>query len=839
MSFEHVISVYSLVLNVIALMICLFQYISRPRRSWSYAIIFFLSNLLSNYYWCIYMLVMGDYPNASSILAYFGWNIAFLVLPILQYGIRYKEEKGFFSIWSLIPIPLNFIQFLIYIQYGGIFNNLWQGGFATLSACMGINSIIYYLKNKKSGAKKPYVAAVVVLYIFTEHVMWTSSCYSWPSEYLYPYNYASILDGFVYIMLPFSIVWTYRLLGEDKPSTNPALDHLQKVFKPMFMSVVVTCCFGGYLLALWMRNTLLDGINSTGEADPFKVIAVMLFVVSLIIVFFALSIILVVNLENKSAESEELKEAKTVAERSNAAKSDFLANMSHEIRTPLNAVLGMNEMILIESMKGRDELPDDDEKVKSIFSDICNYSGNIDSAGNSLLSIINDILDLSKIEAGKMEIVNADYKLSSIINDVSNMIAFKAKAKDLQFKVDVEPIIPDDLNGDEVRIRQVITNLLNNAVKYTKDGTISLNIRGKRYDDEDREGDIDLVITVKDTGIGIRQEDIDRLFTKFERMDLESNSTIEGTGLGLTITRSLLEMMGGSIEVESKYGTGSEFTVVIPQKIVADDPIGDFREKFEKTINEKNTRKETLYAPHAHILIVDDTRMNLMVAKGLLRNTGINIDTADSGREAIELASEKSYDIILMDQRMPEMDGITAMRKIKERKYDYNAHTPFICLTADAVSGARERYIAEGFDDYLTKPIDSTALEEMIKKYLPKDKLAASTDAKEVVDDSLGLFYSNDDETFYKAILQEYMEESKKLIPAIEQHYADKDWENYGIRVHSLKSTSKIIGATGLFELAASVEAAAKAPDIDAVYRDHDKLMELYKTVLDSVAARL
>lgn len=839
MSFEHVISVYSLVLNVIALMICLFQYISGPRRSWAYAIIFYLSNLLSNYYWCIYMLVMGDYPNASSLLAYFGWNVAFLILPFLQYRVRYKEEKGFFSICSLIPIPVNIIQFLIHIRYGGIFNNLWQDGFSTLSVCMAINSIAFYLKNKRNGAKKPYVAAVIVLYIFTEHVMWTSSCYSWPSEILNPYNYASVLDGLVYILLPVSIVSTYRLLGEDKQGSNVALDHLKRIFKPMFMAVVVTCCIGGYFLALWMRNTLLDGISSAGDADPFRVIAVMLFVVSLIIVFFALSIILVVNLENKSFESEELKEAKTVAERSNAAKSDFLANMSHEIRTPLNAVLGMNEMILIESTKGRDELSSDDEKVRSIFSDICNYSGNIDSAGNSLLSIINDILDLSKIEAGRMEIVNADYKLSSIINDVSNMIAFKAKAKDLQFNVDVDPMIPDDLNGDEVRIRQVITNLLNNAVKYTKHGTISLDIRGKKYDDEGRRDDIDLMISVSDTGIGIRQEDLDRLFTKFTRMDLESNSTIEGTGLGLTITKSLVEMMDGRIEVESRYGSGSEFKVLLPQKIVADDPIGDFREKFEKTINEKNAHKDLFYAPEAHILIVDDTRMNHMVAKGLLKSTGIKIDTADSGMEAIELASANAYDIILMDQRMPEMDGITAMRKIKEARSGKNAGTPFICLTADAVSGARERYIAEGFDDYLTKPIDSMALEEKLKKYLPQEKTKEVIYGKDIVDDSLGLFYSNGDETFYESILKEYVEESKKLLPAIEEHYEKKDWENYGIRVHSLKSTSKIIGATGLSKLAASLEAAAKKPDPDVVYRDHDKLMDLYKKVLDSLERRI
>ncbi len=716
MFLEQMISMFSLVLNLIALTLCLFRYILKPKKTWTYALLFFLAMLLSNYYWCIYILVMNEDPNVSSLLAYFGWNLAFLILPVLVYKMRYEEEKKFFSPISLIPIPLNLVQFFIYIQYGGIFNNIWQETLTTLSICLSINSIMYFLKNRRKGAKFPYTAFVVFIYITFEYIMWTSSCYEWPSEWVNPYNYASVIDALCYILLPLAMIKTYRMLGEDKEKTT---GRLQKYIRPIYIGVIMICCIGGYMLAIWMRHTLVLGIRRMGNADPFSVIAVMLFVVSIVIVLFSMAIILVVGFENKVAESEALKEEKTLAERSNAAKSDFLANMSHEIRTPLNGVLGMNEMILMESLKGRDELPDDRGSIRKIFSDICNYSGNINSAGNNLLSIINDILDFSKIEAGRMEIVSTNYKLSSVLNDVSNVIAYKAKDKGLQFDVDVDPSLPDVLFGDEVRIRQVMTNILNNSVKYTRKGSVSLSVRAENREEKN----MVLVTSVKDTGIGIKEEDLKRLFGKFERMDLEKNSSIEGTGLGLAITKSLIDMMGGRIEVESVYGQGSVFTIILPQDIVSDEPIGDFREKFRKSVSDMKAKKEIFHAPKAKVLIVDDTKTNIIVAKGLLRKTEINIDTAESGDQAIGLASVNVYDIIFMDQRMPGMDGLTAMREIKKDEEGINKNTPVICLTADAVSGAKERYIADGFNDYLTKPIDSSALEAMVFKYLPKEKV--------------------------------------------------------------------------------------------------------------------
>ncbi len=723
MLYEKITCVYSLVINLAAIMICLFQYVSKPRRSWTYAISFALANLLSNYYWGIYVLVMDDYPNVSSILAYVGWNIAYLILPFLQLEMRYEEEKRFFSPVCLIPIPLNIAQFLLYIQYGGIFNNIWQGTLSTVSICLSINSIMYYLKNRKKRARVPYLPFATFMLILFEYVMWTSSCFSWPSEWLYPYNYASVLDNVCYILIPLAMIKTYRELGEKRDKVSQS--SLQRVFKPVYIFMLAFFCLGGSFLALWMKNILASGVEQTADPSVFKIIAVMLFVISVVIVSFSMTIIFVVSLEQKSAESEKLDEARKAAERSNAAKSDFLANMSHEIRTPINAVMGMNEVIIKESLNARDELCEGRNDLKQIFSDICDHSETVSSAGNNLLSIINDILDLSKIEAGKMEIANGEYKLSSVLNDLCSMTEFKAVSKGLEFCVDVDESIPDSLYGDEVRVRQIIINILNNAVKYTKEGSVTLTVRSNGKDSGGNgERYIDLVVSVKDTGIGIRAEDIDKLFVKFERVDLNKNSTIEGTGLGLAITKSLVEMMGGSVEVKSVYGVGSLFIITIPQKVVSDEPIGNLRERHERMIASLKAGKEVFRAPDAHILIVDDTRMNHVVAKGLLKETGIAIDTADSGQAAISCAEKKRYDIILMDQRMPGMDGITAMHRIKEDVNSLNLDTPFICLTADAVMGARERYIAEGFDDYLTKPLEGRVLEEMLIRYLPEDKVS-------------------------------------------------------------------------------------------------------------------
>ena len=409
---------------------------------------------------------------------------------------------------------------------------------------------------------------------------------------------------------------------------------------------------------------------------------------------------------------DELREQKQVADEANEAKTQFLANMSHEIRTPINAVLGFNEMIL-------QECRDKDEA----FSNIGSYAADIKNAGNNLLSIINGILDISKIEAGKMEIVEAPYSLSGLLNDVSDMVFLKAKEKGLDFKVDVDEGLPDELYGDKVRIRQVIINILANAVKYTDKGEVWLTVRGNGGDDNKAGSMLALKIEVKDTGIGMKEEDIDKLFRKFQRLDLIHNSTIEGTGLGLAISRQLMTMMGGTISVESEYGTGSKFMIEIPQKILSSEPVGDFRMRFEKNTVESQSGGEGFTAPDAHILVVDDTRVNLTVAKGLLKNTQIQIDTAGSGDESTELTLKRSYDLILMDQRMPGMDGTEALKIIRRQEEGLNRETPVICLTADAIIGAKERYISEGFTDYLAKPINNRELLKIMAEYLPKEKI--------------------------------------------------------------------------------------------------------------------
>ena len=554
--------------------------------------------------------------------------------------------------------------------------------------------------------------------------------------------------------------------------------------------------------------------------------------------------------------AKELLKSKEEADRANRGKSDFLSNMSHEIRTPINAVLGMNEMILRESLNATRNLPADKESAMQIFSDINKYAGNIESAGNNLLYLINDILDFSKIESGKMQLVETDYKLSSVLNDVSNMIFFKAREKGLEFGINVDNTIPDGLHGDEIRVRQIIINILNNAVKYTKEGRVDLSVSAKGYDNAYEKRAICLIISVSDTGIGIKEEDINKLFTKFERVDLEQNSTVEGTGLGLAITKNLLEMMGGDIEVKSVYNEGSTFIIHLPQMVVSEEPVGDFRKKFDESIESMEAYVESFHAPDAHILVVDDTKMTLLVVEGLLKNTGIKIDTASSGARSIELADKNHYDLILMDRRMPGMNGTEAMQHIKDAKSP-SSDTPFICLTADAISGAKERYMEAGFIDYLTKPIDYTALEKMLIAYLPDSKVVinknskngadADTSSKKTlpgeydllsnagIDSAAGMRFCNNDWDFYTTILKDYVLSFNERSVDLQRFYESKDFKNYGIVVHALKSTSKTIGATDLSKKAELLEKASYEADSDYISKEHDTMEHVYKEVKDAI----
>ncbi|SFP92529.1 His Kinase A (phospho-acceptor) domain-containing protein [Butyrivibrio proteoclasticus] len=519
------------------------------------------------------------------------------------------------------------------------------------------------------------------------------------------------------------------------------------------------------------------------------------------------------------------------AKAANEAKSNFLANMSHEIRTPINAVLGMNEVILRECK---------DEKI-------IEYAQNIESAGRTLLSLINDILDFSKIESGSMEINEAEYDLSSVLNDVFNMVNLKAQQKALKLNFEIDEMIPDKLYGDEMRIRQVMVNILNNAIKYTEKGMVTLSLNGIEEDNG-----ILLVLKVKDTGIGIKPDEIDSLFDKFKRLDVDKNKTVEGSGLGLAITHSLIELMDGTIDVESEYGVGSTFIITMPQGIRSDSRIGDFKARIANTVKNKEYH-EKFVAPDAKILVVDDTPMNHVVIRELLKNTKIQIDSAGSGAECLEKQRFEKYDIIFMDYRMPQMDGIETFKTMKDDDVSKNKDTPVIILTANAITGARENFLQEGFEDYLSKPIESEKLENLIMKFLPKDKVIASREESEDsesrpdenYDSFVGVFNEIDTKEglrncgnmeSYLNILKVYYDSINFTRDNILGAYESGNIKDYTSYVHSLKSTSRAIGAIRLSNMAKMLEDAGNNEDIKTIDDFNPQLLNMYHLVEHELA---
>ena len=465
-----------------------------------------------------------------------------------------------------------------------------------------------------------------------------------------------------------------------------------------------------YVFAAEIPDTdfYLTGFVSADVAaeGAYNIVALVTRVFTLIVVLFIVGSIYLIITSGKVHENDELLRAKQVAEEASRAKSDFLASMSHEIRTPINAILGMDEMILREY---------DDPDLKQ-------YALNIRNAGNTLLSIINDILDFSKIESGKMELIPVVYDISLVMYDLVSMMKPRAESKGLTFIANVNRNIPRGLYGDNIRLKQCILNLITNAVKYTPKGSVIVTADYLNTLD----GYIDLRISVKDTGIGIKPEDIARMFSPFERVDEERNRTIEGTGLGISIVKRLLAMMGSELKVTSEYGKGSEFSFTVRQEVRDENPIGDYEKRYLHSLETAETYHEQFTAPEARILIVDDIEMNLTVATGLLKSTEIHIDTALSAKNALIHTEKKEYDVIFIDDRMPGMGGVEMLKELRSRKKNPNCDKPCIVLTANAIAGAKESYMKAGFEDYLSKPIDAAELEKTLLRYLPKEKIVMS-----------------------------------------------------------------------------------------------------------------
>lgn len=530
--------------------------------------------------------------------------------------------------------------------------------------------------------------------------------------------------------------------------------------------------------------------------------------------------------------NREYEKAKDEAVRANEAKSLFLSNMSHEIRTPINAVLGMNEMILRECT---------DEQLLS-------YAANVQSSGKTLLFLINDILDMSKIESGKMEIVTVEYELENVLMDLWNIIFLRAQEKGLSIRFLLDETLPRTLFGDDVRIKQIVTNLLTNAVKYTPQGGIEMQVAYERQSEEE----LMLIISVKDTGMGIRQEDMGKLFESFQRLDEEKNRNIEGTGLGMNITMSLLKMMNGEMKVESEYGKGSVFTVMIPQKIVCGEPAGDF-ESMKKSREKKFSKKSKSFAaPEASVLVVDDNSMNLTVFKSLLKRTKMKITTADSGRHCLELVQKEKYHIIFMDHMMPEMDGIETLHEIQKLSRtlpDFpNQDTPVIVLTANAMSGAREGYLKEGFADFLTKPIDGDILEQTAERYLPGELVQSPEEVREREDRPVkadekdylpygisianGLSLAKNDEEMYLELVGMFLRDRGKQ-EEMRQFIEQQNEKDYAIWVHGLKGNARTLGADMLADMAFEHEKQSKAGNMEYVVSHWEELLLVWEKTLE------
>ncbi|QFJ54846.1 ATP-binding protein [Pseudobutyrivibrio xylanivorans] len=598
------------------------------------------------------------------------------------------------------------------------------------------------------------------------------------------------------------------------------LDGMDFVFMLMTDIAIIIGCYTisyyhpEYVTDLGARKSVFFDVIQSLLISAFAVGAIIKFQKSIYVGLYKQASI---NNDDLLEKTLQAKKAERLAQTATEAKSNFLANMSHEIRTPINTIMGMDEMILRETS----------EKV------VEEYALDIKTASQNLLSIINDILDITKIESGKMGIIKGEYQFMSLMHDVLNNVTLRAKEKGLDVKLDIADDIPCDMLGDDIRIRQVLTNIITNAVKYTEEGFIEISAKCHRniYDNT-----VDLRFSVTDTGIGIKKEDIKRMFESFERLEENRNRNIEGAGLGMAITQNLLKMMGSNLEVNSVYGKGSTFSFVINQEIVNGENIGDFNQKL-KQLTANYEYSTSFEAPKARFLIVDDNTMNRKVFAALLKDSKVHIDEAAGGEECLSMIKREHYDMIFLDHMMPGMDGVETFKNMANLEGNKCLGTPVIALTANAIAGAKERYITMGFHGFLSKPIVPAQLEKMIRDFLPEHLLEYhEPDAKdearrnrvrqvelpdvEGVDWDYALLHFPEANMVFQTAVDFYdsigyeREEVLNFYNSLDDGFP---LEDYRIKVHAIKSMANTIGATALGGLAKLCEFAARDNDIERI----------------------
>ncbi|MBR4084073.1 MAG: response regulator [Lachnospiraceae bacterium] len=658
----------------------------------------------------------------------------------------------------------------------------------------------------------------------------------------------------------FSIILVFTLIGISltyhtvlislMPFLYAALYSSKKVMRYVYFLVVCStfaCVYGGYYLGLCDANMALltySTLKSHTMGNQFTLTTVattpmnlfLYFIVPRCLIYIACSAVcsslynILSNSLEKAHLTDELKKAKDEAEKAkeeaeaaNQAKSLFLAKISHEIRTPVNAILGMSEMIFRES---------NDSQIR-------HYAHDAKDSSLAMLNIINDLLDTTKLEAGMMELTSVNYHMGSLLNDIYNMIHVKAKEKGLELLFEVSPSLPSEFFGDDKRLRQVLTNLLTNAVKYTNTGTITLLVSST-----EEQGQARLFFRVSDTGIGIKEEDIDKIYEAFRRFDLSQNRNVEGTGLGMNIVQQILKLMDSKLEIKSTYGVGSEFSFYITQPIVNVAPLEDFR-KMRPNADWDLPYQINYTAPGAKILVVDDNQINLKVICNLLKQSLIQVTTATSGKECLNLLSQNSYHLIFLDHMMPEMDGLATYHAIKNQHLATDI--PIIMLTANAIIGSRERYFQEGFHDFLSKPILPEKLDQLILKYLPEKYILSKTNSQEVslkenspstspferlcvllpeIDTSTGLATCSGDTSFYMELLQDFI-----VLPIkaeLHNFLEQLDAANYCIRVHGFKSSAYSIGAKALGDLAYQLEQLSRESSWESIPTLQTELFKQY-----------